>query len=394
MRVRENHDLKCPHTNGGDCRFCDQIVAHTWPKPTAFYAYDTATDQTIARQKQSNTILKSVRSVAQKCGVKLEEFNRSQPGASTNWICEKVCLPIQNAALVIADISSYDDSKRYKSNPNVTFEVGMAWGFRKNFMLIRASKDKGETIADFTGTGFYRFPEDFRSNLFQANLRAVLQRSRFSSGFELISSKLEKVRRLWQLECAPGDWMIVSDYPSHLFRPATSLRRAATQSTSDPREERERYRIIEKRLDNFSHQLKESDRHFLHLYNWDGISRYYKTGFGRSQAIAVPARDRHAEIDRTIALITEYHPSIQIGFTNKPIPYAYLLRPSIGAYIDSKSDSDHSVNGIFCTYLNFLHNLERDFQKQWTSVTKSAGDLQRTLKMLRILKRSIRKEAK
>jgi hypothetical protein len=378
----EKNMLQCPITSLGTCRFNTELVTEQFPKPMVFYAFDTATGLDRERQLLSRSIYKDVELAVRNCGLEFYAFNRENLGSSIDWLCEKVCLKIQNSALVIADISSYEEKGRYTSNPNVMFEIGMALGFRKKVILINGTPDR-PISADLSPLDRYHYPSDVDNHKLEDNLIAFIENKKLSPGLELISSKSFYAEMLPVIESIKCDWLLASDYHSFLFRPLEELHNLAIYNSSDPYEVESRKQLVEKRWRNFRELLDTTDFRFIHLYEKAGLEDYFSTGIERRKTSPNPKivtpEVLLLEIDESIGLLKKYHPKLQVGFTKRPLPYAFLVRPKHCVLIDSKSDLPDTLNAMYATYKAVVNDMENVFWDYWKDVPNTSKSLDATI---------------
>ena len=375
-------ELKCPITTNGLCRFGPDLLTPTFVKPEVFYAFDTATGLSEEFKLRSRAIRNEVELAVRECGLEPYAFDRDNAGSSTDWVCEKVCRRIQTAALVIADVSCYERGERYTTNPNVAFELGIAWGFRKPVMLVTGTPDK-RPIADFRSFELFKFPEDFDRQRFRGNLKAFVEKTTFSPGLELISSKSFYASMLLEVETLPGDWLLAADYHSFLFRPLSHLKALAARNASDEVDAQRRQGIVEGRWRNFRAQLANTDNRFFHIFEWPGVLEYFSAGVERCKTSPTSAKVEKdcllQEIDETISLLRQHHPKLQIAFTERSLPYAFLVRPERCVLIDSKSDLPNTLSALLATYRGVVEDMAGVFWEYWNQVSAETKSLNATL---------------
>jgi hypothetical protein len=158
----------------------------------------------------------------------------------------------------------------------------------------------------------------------------------------------------------------------------------AIYNSSDPYEVESRKQLVEKRWRNFRELLDTTDFRFFHLYEKTGLEDYFSTGIERRKTSPNPKivtpEVLLSEIDESIKLLKEYHPKLQIGFTQRPLPYAFLVRPKHCVLIDSKSDLPDTLNAIYATYKAVVNDMENVFWDYWKDVPSTSKSLDATIK--------------
>jgi hypothetical protein len=148
-------DSHCFLGSGGRCRFFDDLPSNGFTHRTVFFAYD-------AKNPQIEAIKYTLRNLLDNLKLKLITFEDSNIPTG-HYFCDSICQEIRRCAFVIADLGKWDSqAQRYNSNPNVTLEVGMAWGFRKKLICFTCSEDGIREIpSNFAGMDLLIYPAEF-----------------------------------------------------------------------------------------------------------------------------------------------------------------------------------------------------------------------------------------
>ena len=362
----------CPIVSNGKCRFSKETMTNSFRKPQVFFAFDNVSSSNKDYRHLQELVKKSIESLINNLGYEFIAYDTSNM-EGLDWFCNKICYQIQNSALLIADISTYQKiSSKYSINPNVALELGLALGFGTKTLLMTSTPEKS-IPADLRNFEIYKFDEDIKNGKFKNAIVNSLTNQNISSGFELISNKSIYIEKILDIESITSDWLLALDYHSYLFRSIESLRKLAKDNSSDEDDYQKRIEFTEKRWNNLRRLLRnDNDIKVYHIYETKGIKDYFSTGVERRKSSPnsefVESSFLISEIEETKKLIKEFYPKLQIAFTDRHMPYAFLVRPNHCSIIDSKSDMNDALNAIIASYYGIVEELERTFWIYWNEI--------------------------
>ena len=258
---------------------------------------------------------------------------------------------------------------KYTVNPNVAFELGIAFGFKTKFLLI-SSTEVDKLPADFKNLEIIKFKEDFDNGKLDKYLKNYLNLNYTSAGFEIVAGTETWGNKILQAESFDADWLLAAEYHSTLFKSMEHINKFLEhrrvnyqQSNSNIVSRWRKFRVV----------LERNDKNrYYHIFELKGVKQYFSTGYSRlnntKESIKVEPESLLLEIDQTIELLKKHYPRLMIAFYEGKLPYGFFVRPDNCVIIDSQSEFPDSLNGIVSTLKGIVDEMTRVFWVHWNEI--------------------------
>lgn len=356
-------EISCPfHT--GSCTHSLEIPEI--PLPKVFFAYDSRSEVTDSIEMYFGNILNDN-------GVKLIKAEDVTTGAGSKEImCEKICRQIKESIFIVADIGKWDEtSSRYSSNPNVTFEVGLALGFNKPVMLLTASyKDLpfdfcGINVYSYKGESGLIFSKDKLDKYVKPEIEHILRENTYLPAVKvLIKSESNKI--LCKIEKHYDGRFLVKRWLSSITRTekiSKEILKSGGYSKEECNAERERIKVFEEKL--------KVGHTYVDIYNIHDVEDYLK----RERNVVESTNLIKERIGNIINLLKKNR-NYEIYLTDKRVAFDYeicgdkVLIISGGVYRDIYKMEERNVDLIYFT----IPRVIREFKKEFNNMQKNIGE--------------------
>jgi hypothetical protein len=355
----------CPFHNG-PCIYSSEIPEI--PLPKVFFAYDSKSDVTDSIELYFRNIL----------GKEIELIkaeNVTGGAGSKDYKCEKICKQIKESLFVVADIGKWDKSAdRYYSNPNVTFEVGLALGFNKPVILLTSSYK--EIPSDFYGINLYCYnqnKDDSKVAFSRAEMddhvkpeiQHILKENTYLPSIKVLNGS-ESHKIIYETEKHTNNRLLIRSLLSSVTRTPEileKLREFGKMSQEECNDELER-------IKNFKEKLISGAK-YIDIYNIDDVEAYLK-GDGKFAEGKDLIKGRIKNIINFLKNNENYH----IYLTDKKVEFDFELCDDKILFINGKSISrqDIGLNERNVALILFtIPSVITEFKKEFDSIHKKIG---------------------
>lgn len=367
---------QCPINRMADCPHLDSLISLGLTTPEVFYAYDS---QSGPHGKLMRQLLEEM---VREFDLRLYAFDLARLSASY-YFCN-ICRKIQEAAFMIADIGSWDaQAERYHSNPNVTLEIGLAWGFKKEVILITQEGGLPQVPSDFLGMDVCRYPSDFSSGKIKEIMAEVADRIIFFEKFKIIHGGEEFYEVASKIMSLEGDRLLVSRYLTALVKPEALIETLAEEKYSAEEEKKRHY--IEKAKERTRQLLSQLEKGYevRDIYEKSGLEEYILMR-RRKDRVNIPAFEIKQRIDMLIDLLQRYD-NYKVGLTSERIPFIYEIKADKIVTVDSDISKERGdYCGMYFASKGIVREFKNEFNRMWSNIAPEDKTKEQVIGWLRV----------
>lgn len=377
MKSGNVHEIKdrCPERIETSCGYHNELPAPNTIPRSVFYSYSNGNEADIKRKVLTKSLREEIEAIVKNENVGFSEYTSE---SQFSIRCEGICRRIQKCGIVIADITPTEKiNGKLSFSPNVLFELGVAWGNRREILLI--SSDEFDPPAVLKDLKFFLYPRDINNGSFLKHFRmSVRNCSPFRTGIKIVSSMHDSMDALTLAEKMVDDYRLCCTYPSFNYRCDESALHYVKHSYVGETEQHHRLEQLKDRIRIFDEQFSKArdlNLTFYEIYHKSSFESTIKTGkFKNGPEEALPIELRCKDLQKMINLYNIHYPYLKIRFMNEPLAYNWMMRPNSVIYIDGHHRVKGGVCGIVITNRETLNEFCTDFQRLWASSEPDANE--------------------
>jgi|GEM_PF-4706854 len=358
---------RCPERIETPCVYRDELPASNNIPRAVFYAYSNGNADDSSRKTLTISLREEIESIVKRENMGFSEYTSE---SQFSIRCEGICRRIQNSGILIADITPIVNRDGLIFSPNVLFELGVAWGNRREIILV--STEEIEMPSVLKDLKYFIYPNDFNNGSFVNHLRkAVRHCSIFRTGIKIVSTMNDALEAMVTAENMIDDYRLCCAYPSFNYRCEESALDYVNNTYMGESERRIRFEQLINRIKLFNAQIsKAKDRSitFYELYHKHSFENTFKTGTfknGPEKALDIDLRCK--DLKNMINLYNLYYPHLKVRFMDEPLAYNWMMRPKSVIYIDGHYRVKGGLCGIVITNRESLNEFGKDFKRLWLS---------------------------
>ena len=367
---------QCPINSMAACSHSDSLISLGLTTPEVFYAYDS---QSGPHGKLMRQLLEEM---LKEFELRLYAFDLARLSASY-YFCN-ICRKIQEAAFMIADIGNWDaQAERYRSNPNVTLEIGLAWGFKKEVILITQEGGLSQLPSDFLGMDVCRYPSDFSSGKIKEAIAEVANRVISFEKFKIVHGGEEFYEIASKIMSLEGDRLLVSRYLTALVKPEALIENLAEEKYGADEEKKRHY--IEKAKARTSQLLSQLEKGYevRDIYEKSGLEDYIVMR-RRKDRVNIPASEIKQRIDMLMDLLQEYD-NYKVGLTAERIPFIYEIKADKIVTVDSNISKERGdYCGMYFASEGIVREFKSEFNRMWSNIKPEDKTKEQVVGWLRV----------
>jgi len=324
-----------------DCHFKANISAFAFRE--VIYFYDTKAGKTGRKMEEQ------IEKICKEKGFEVYKCTREKSW-SLDWFCTNLCRKIQSAAFVVADLSCWKKKKKLpRQNPNIMFESGVSFGFRKKIIFVVINRDFDDVPSDLKKETVCKWPHDFKpGGVFESQVEEVIKRGPFHPKSIILNYPKEFYKTLMEIEEINGDVYLIQDYPVSFVRPESLLKKRAEAIFGRNKDLQDFYvESTMKRKKVFEHQVERY--RFVHIYEKSGMERYME-GKETTDSWDTPAEKGEiiAQIKELIKYLKKYK-NYEIYLTKETLPFNFETKRNYCVIMESREKGSGLAGMFFST---------------------------------------------